>query len=76
VTLKDAKATLRSRGLSLTKRDGEYRVTWQRRLVPEASQREREAHYTNDLDDAVRTGYAMRAELVLDRKGGDGWQGR
>ena len=56
MTLKQAKAILKTYGLSISKRDGEYRVSnpsmdWKRR--------EDCAYYTNDITDAVNTAEQM-----------------
>lgn len=59
-TLQSAKAQLAAHGMSISKRDGEYRVTckgFERRRAEEL------AYYTNDIDDAISTGIRMRAEL-------------
>lgn len=53
MTDKEAAAQLRYIGLTLRKRDGEYRVAF-RDTDDEAS-----AYYTNDRDDAVATGREM-----------------
>lgn len=53
MTLTQARATLRLRGMTIRKRDDEYRVNFYRG-------EETTAYYTNDLDDAVDTGVAMR----------------
>lgn len=55
MTIKQAKDELASLGISLRKTEfGEFRVNF--RGDPEGG-----AYYTNDLDDAVTTGYAMAA---------------
>jgi len=57
-TLKGAQAYLRERGMVLTKNDGEYRVNFK-------GGREETAYYTNDLDDAVTTGWNMYVDDSL-----------
>jgi hypothetical protein len=52
MTLTEAKAALRPLGLSLRKRDGEYRVNF-------TGGAEATAYYTNDIFDAVETGRQM-----------------
>jgi hypothetical protein len=52
MTLQEAKALLRGYGVTITKRDGEFRVNFAGGLEATAS-------YTNDIDDAVGTGIAM-----------------
>lgn len=54
MTMAQAKAILRAVGLSIRLRDGEYRVNY-------ANGSEATAYYTNDRDDAVNTGLAMKA---------------
>ena len=51
-TIKAAKAALKPHGISLNKKDGEYRVNF-------VGGREETAYYTNDIDDAVNTGIDM-----------------
>lgn len=53
LTLQIAKEALRAADMIITKNDGEYRVNF-----PHG--REATAYYTNDLQDAVGTGYDMR----------------
>jgi hypothetical protein len=53
LTLTAAKALLRPLGVTLRKRDGEYRVAFDMR------DNEASAYYTNDLADALETGRAM-----------------
>lgn len=59
LTLKQAKLTLSLLGLSLRKRDGEYRVNYLNGL-------EVTAYYTDDISDAVTTGQHM---AQVNRKG-------
>ena len=55
--LKQAKLELAALGLSINKRDGEYRVAFRGNYLDvEAS-----AYYTDDLADAVSTGCMMAA---------------
>jgi len=58
-TLAVAKKQLSALGMSLRKNEGEYRVTFQGVSPTRA---EEVAHYTDDIDDAVRTGTAMSKE--------------
>lgn len=51
-TLKNAQARVRRWGMSLRKNDGEYRVNF-------SGGREATAYYTNDLEDAVDTAFAL-----------------
>lgn len=51
-TLAQAKDALRPFGMSITKRDDEYRVNY-------INGAEATAYYTNDIEDAVRTGRTM-----------------
>ena len=51
-TLAQAKAKLREFNLVLTKNEGEYRVNFK-------GGREASAYYTDDINDAVCTGFAM-----------------
>lgn len=59
MTLAQAKAACKAVGMSLRKRDGEYRVTL-RNVDPQLA--ERIAYYTNDISDAVATAVAMSRE--------------
>jgi hypothetical protein len=52
MTLAEARRILSSRGIVLRHQEGEFRVNYVRG-------REETAYYTNDLDDAVRTGLVM-----------------
>lgn len=52
MTLATARSILRNLGITLAKRDGEYRVNFTNGL-------EATAYYTDDIDDAVGTGRAM-----------------
>jgi hypothetical protein len=52
MTIEEARRILSSRGIVLRHQDGEFRVNYVRG-------REETAYYTNDLDDAVRTGLVM-----------------
>lgn len=52
MTLKQAKAELEVLGMTIRKEAGEYRVN-------EKGGKEATAYYTDDLDDAVRTGREM-----------------
>jgi hypothetical protein len=52
MTIQEARRILGSRGIVLRHHEGEYRVNYVRG-------REETAYYTNDLDDAVRTGLVM-----------------
>ena len=58
MTLADAKNELRRHGVTLSKRDGEYRVSLPGGVTNTVS--EGPAYYTNDLQDAVITGRNMR----------------
>lgn len=58
MNLKEAIKALSALGLSLRKRDGEYRVA-PMGVSPEEA--ERKAYYTDDLKDAVDTGRAMKS---------------
>lgn len=51
-TLKGAKALLRPYSMTITKKDGDYRVNF-------SGGKEESAYYTNDIDDAVATGIDM-----------------
>lgn len=63
-TIKDAKQFASSIGMSINKTEyGEYRVTAQRDLIPDYERREAIAYYSDDLQDAVHTMQAIRAEL-------------
>ena len=53
--LKDAKRILKEIGMSISKKDGEYRVNYK-------GGKESTAYYTDGLDDAVSTGIAMSKE--------------
>lgn len=53
-TLASARAELRAARMTLTKRDGEYRVNF-------TNGDEATAYYTSDIDDAVETGFQMNA---------------
>lgn len=55
MTLRDAKAILRTYHMTLRHKDGEYRVNF-------AGGSEATAYYTNDLDDAFATAKSMRAK--------------
>lgn len=52
MTIEEARRILSSRGIVLRHQEGEFRVNYVRG-------REETAYYTNDLDDAVRTGLVM-----------------
>lgn len=52
MTIKTAKAALADRSITITSRDGEYRVNFKPGF-------EETAYYTTDLEDAVMTGMAM-----------------
>lgn len=56
MTLKEAKTLLRNYRLTITRKDGEFRVNL-------SNGREGTAYYTNDLDDAVMTALAMVGAL-------------
>lgn len=56
LTLADARDTVRALGLTLAKRDGEYRVNFR-------GGSEDTAYYTDCLADAVDTARAMAAEV-------------
>lgn len=56
-TLKEAKKELNAIGMSISKRDGEYRVNYK-------GGKESTAYYTNDLGDAVSTGVEMSADAA------------
>jgi hypothetical protein len=63
-TLADARAAVRALGFTLSRRDGEYR------LAPQAgrpSVKEAQAHYTDDIDDAIGTAQqeARRRNVAL-----------
>lgn len=63
-TIKDAKQFASSIGMSISKTEyGEYRVTASRELVSDYTRRESIAYYSDDLQDAVHTMQAIRAEL-------------
>lgn len=54
MTIKEAKSSLREHhGMTLTKRDGEFRVNY-------IGGDEATAYYTNDMADAINTGIALR----------------
>ena len=55
MNLKQAQLHCRQLGLTLRKRDGEYRVAYR------GPDNEDGAYYTNDLDDAIMTAEAMVA---------------
>ena len=57
-TVADAKRILRERGISVNKRDGEYRVNF-------LGGEEATAYYTDDIEDAIRTGLAMATSRDL-----------
>lgn len=57
MTLRDAKLTVATLGLTLRKREGEYRVTVR---TTDHELAERMAYYTNDINDAVAT-----AQLIV-----------
>jgi hypothetical protein len=63
MTLTEARQRLTMSGMRLTKRDGEYRVTFAELAYAQA---EPSAYYTDDLLDAVLTGARMRATPPLD----------
>lgn len=52
MSLQNAKAAARTLGFTLSKRDGEYRLA---PVNGTPDQKEAQAHYTNDLDDALGT---------------------
>jgi hypothetical protein len=57
LTLAEARAELRAIGVTLKKSDGEYRVNFE-------GGPEKTAYYTDDINDAVKTGKAMVAKLA------------
>jgi hypothetical protein len=57
MTIKEAKETVRALGLTLTKRDGEYRVA-----VP-GDREHRVSYYTDDIEDAVWTAHHMARDV-------------
>jgi hypothetical protein len=59
MNLKTAKAKLAEHGMTIRKRDGEYRVTFKGWPTGRA---EDVAHYTDDIEDAVSTGLHMSEE--------------
>ncbi len=59
-TFKQAKQILRIAGLSLSKKDDEYRVNY-------LGGAEATAYYTDDITDAVGTGLSMRDERMAPR---------
>ena len=65
MTLQQAKAKLSEYGMTIRKRDGEYRVTYSALLAIlmgySPHDCEAVAYYTNDIDDAVATGLAIVA---------------
>jgi hypothetical protein len=56
MTLAEAKNELRTIDVTLSKKDGEYRVNLR-------GAGEGPAYYTNDLQDAVATGHSMRHSM-------------
>lgn len=60
ITDRDARRVLRNFGMTLSKRDNEYRVNF-------LGAREASAYYTNDVSDALNTGtlMAMRADTAI-----------
>lgn len=58
MTLEQAKLQCRKAGMTLSKKDGEYRVNFR-------DGKESSAYYTNDILDAVRAAMAMRLIVVL-----------
>lgn len=56
-TLKEAQKTLKAVGMSISKKDSEYRVNYK-------GGKESTAYYTDDLSDAVATGKAMSADAA------------
>lgn len=59
MTQQEARQRLNLNGMTLHKRDGEYRVNF----IENA--REATAYYTDDLEDAVLTGAVMRRRLTI-----------
>lgn len=57
-TLKQAKEQLAALSMTISKRDGEYRVAFTRQ------QGDAHTYYTNDIDDAIATAKSMRAEVT------------
>lgn len=55
LTLANVKSTLAALHITITRRDGEYRVNYRGRGEPTA-------YYTTDLRDALDTGIAMHTE--------------
>jgi hypothetical protein len=59
MTIKEAKQSLREHhGITLTKRDGEFRVNY-------IGGEEPTAYYTDDMADAINTGVEMRLWQVV-----------
>lgn len=61
ITLKDATKTLSSIGISLSKKDGEYRVAHKGTRRDDTYS---EAYFTSDINDAVTTGRALALNLI------------
>lgn len=61
-TLKQVRALLAHEGITIRKRDNEYRVNYK-------NGKEATAYYTDDIDDAFHTGLAMAQELDYDSLG-------
>lgn len=66
-TLAEARATLRALGLTIRKRDGEYRVAFRSQGTMIATVEET-AYYTTDLADAISTGRYMALEWAYDQR--------
>lgn len=69
-SLRIAREILYPLGLIISKRDDEFRVTWRSKYdggKPEmhAKRQESIAYYTNDIEDAIRTGQAMAKNYVV-----------
>ena len=62
LTVKAAKEVLKRQRMSITSRDREYRVTFDKTWDMTAQDREGCAYYTDDLQDAMTTGCHMAAE--------------
>ncbi len=59
ITFNQARLQLAERGMILSKRDDEYRVTFTPGLMPSQVRREDVAYYSDDLEDTLYTGLDM-----------------